>query len=426
MEFGVEWNQRLGRPQPPIRLREVWIMSGSAGIVSMGAYLPAREIRPEKKTGITEYLRNHTLLPREYIERINAEGHLPGAIETNEEGWSKQPWFETWMANLPPKRRADPFQGTMERRRVPLDPRSLRESIVPHPMLPSDAETLAGALALINGKIERNDIDLLLVASQVPDLLLPPNASLVQHKLQLRNAGAYHVDTCCSSFVTMMEVASGLVIAGLKKRILIIASYIDSIVNDKSSYFSVNTGDAAVAAVISKTDGDGYIASHSTSHGSRHDGVILQRRPPALFKSVGHGHTYEEAFITFYNQEANREIAANAQKDMVEAVEGALRKAGLSIHDIDFFVTHQPVHWAGNAWREALGVRKDRFFETFEKYGNIANCSAGVNLLEAVEKKLIKGGDTVLIASSGAGENHIAVLEKITPSLIRSLIPSEE
>ena len=401
-------------------------MSVSAGIISMGAYLPGRRISQEQKAGITGYLRDCTLLPKEYIEQIDAQGRLPGAIETNEEGWSKQPWFEAWMANLPPKRRADPFQGAKERRRVPPDPRSLRESIVPHPMLPSDAETLAGALALINGKIEKDEIDLLIVASQVPDLLLPPNASLVQHKLQLRNAGAYHVDTCCSSFVTMMEVASGLVKAGLKRKVLIVASYIDSIVNDKSSYFSVNTGDAAVAAVISETDGDGYLASHSTSHGNRHDGVILQRRPPALFRSVGHGHSYEQIFITFYNQEANREIAANAQKDMVEAVDGALRKAGLSTDDIDFFVAHQPVYWAGNAWREALGIREDRFFETFEKYGNIANCSAPVNLLEAIERKLIREGDTVLIASSGAGENHIAVLEKITPSLVWSLMLSEE
>ena len=397
-------------------------MSISAGIISMGAYLPARRISPTQKAELTSYLRDETLLPGEYVEQIEAQERLPGTIETNEEGWAKHPWFETWLAKLPPKRRADPFQGTKERRRVPSDPLSLRESIVPHPMLPSDAETLAGALALMNGKVDKDEIDLLIVASQVPDLLLPSNASLVQHKLQLRKAGAYHVDTCCSSFVTMMEIASGLVKAGIKKKILIIASYIDSLVNDKSSYFSIDTGDAAVAAVISETDdGNGYIASFSTSHGSRHDGIILQRRPPALFKSVGHGHIREEVFVTFYNQEANREIAANAQKDMVEVVDGALKKAGLSIHDVDFFVTHQPVHWAGNAWREALGIPEDRFFETFRKYGNIANCSAPVNLLEAIERKLIKESDTVLIASSGAGENHIAVLERITPSLVQSV-----
>jgi 3-oxoacyl-[acyl-carrier-protein] synthase III len=402
-------------------------MSISAGIISMGAYLPAGKISLRQKTDLAGYLRDETLLPREYIEQIEAQRQLPGTIETNEEGWERKTWFEAWLANLPPRHRADPFQGTKERRRVPADPLSLRESIVPHPMLPSDAETLAGALALVNGKIKKDEIDLLIVASQVPDLLLPSNASLVQHKLQLRNAGAYNVDTCCSSFVTMMEIATGLVKAGIKKKILIIASYIDSLVNDKSSYFSIGTGDASVAAVVSETAaGSGYIASFSTSHGSRHDGVILQRRPPALYRSADHGHILEEAFITFYNREANREIATHAQKDMAEAVHGALIKAGLSIRDVDFFVTHQPVHWAGNAWREALGIPADRFFETFKKYGNIANCSAPVNLLEAIEGELIREGDTVLIASSGAGENHIAVLERIAPSLVQSIRPSEK
>ncbi len=388
----------------------------------MGAYLPGKKITAGRKTQLVAYLEDETLLPEEYIEQINNQNQLPGAIETNEDGWERQPWFQTWLAHLPYKKLSDPFQGTKERRRVPMDPVSLRESIIPHPMLPSDAEMLSGALALINGHIDKDEIDLLMTASQVPDLLLPPNASLVQHKLQLKHAGAYHVDTCCSSFVTMLEIATGLVRAGMKKKILLIASYIDSFVNDKSEYFSVNTGDAAVAAVISKVDeGYGYIASYSTSYGGRHDGVILQRRPPHIFKSTTHGPYCEQAFITFYNPEANKEIAANAQKDMVSVVNEALKKAGLSMTDINFTVTHQPVYWAGDVWRKGLGIPKNRFYETFQKYGNIANCSAPVNLLEAIEQGLIKEGDTVLIASSGAGENYIAVIQKITPQLISSL-----
>ena len=62
------------------------------------------------------------------------------------------------------------------------------------------------------------------------------------------------MDTCCSSFVTMLEIAEGLVKAGMKRNVLIIASYIDSLVNDKSTYFAVNTGDAAVAAVVSNVE----------------------------------------------------------------------------------------------------------------------------------------------------------------------------
>jgi len=220
----------------------------------------------------------------------------------------------------------------------------------------------------------------------------------------------------------MVEIAAGLIKARLKRKILIVASYIDSLVNDKSTYFSVNTGDASVAAIISEVDeGYGFMASDSTSHGSRHDGVILQRRPPEISRSTDHGHSCEQSFVTFYNQTANKEIAANAQQDMLLVVNRALKKAGLSISDIDFCVTHQPVYWAGDVWREGLGVPRERFHETFETYGNIANCSAPVNLLEAIELKLVKANDIVLIASSGAGENHIAVIERITGDLVRSL-----
>jgi 3-oxoacyl-[acyl-carrier-protein] synthase-3 len=397
-------------------------MGSSVGIVSMGAYLPAKTIIPAQRQELVRYLRDQTHLPGEYIEQLESQNRFPGKIETNFEGWASQPWFDAWLAKLPPKKRGDPFQGTKERRRVPLDPVSVRESIIPHPMLPSDAETLAGALALLNGHINKDKIDLLLVASQVPDLLLPANASLVQHKLKLPNAGAYHIDTCCSSFVTMLEIAAAMVKAGIKKNVLIAASYIDSHVNDKSDYFSVNTGDAAVAAVVKEVGGDyGYVASASTSYGSRHDGVIIQRRPPELFRSAGHDPYYERPFVTFYNQEANKEIANHARSDMNHTVKQVLDKTGLAISDIDFCVTHQPVYWASSAWLEGLGIDEKRSYNSFEKYGNIANCSAPVNLLEAIEEGKVKEGDLVLIASSGAGENYIAILERITPQLVKSL-----
>ncbi len=387
----------------------------------MGLYLPAKPIAGKRKQALTGFLQE-TLLPKAYIDLIDQYEQLPGSIESNFDGWERQPWFKTWIANLPTSKQADPFQGTKERRRVPIDPESQAQSIVPHPMLPSDAETLAGALALVNGKIDKSEIDLLITSSQVPDLPLPPNASLVQHKLQLQNAGAFEVDSCCSSFITALEVAEALVRAGIKNKVLIVASYIDSMVTDKSDYFSVNTGDAAVAGVVARVEeGYGFITSHSTSHGSRHNGIILQRRSPQLIKQSGSRSRYEQEFVTFYNPQATKEIAANSQKDMVEVVGKALEKISLTVSDLDFLVTHQPVQWASPAWREALGFAPSKFYESFAKYGNIANCSAAANLYEAIELQLINAGNRVLMASSGAGENHIGLVEKITPELVNSV-----
>jgi len=357
----------------------------------------------------------------EYIDVIEEKGHLPGRVETNYDGWESQPWFDAWLESLPFKKREDPFQGAKERRRVPLDPVSVKKSLHPHPMLSSDAETLAGALALFNGGINKDEINLILVSSLVPDLHVPLNASRVQHKLGLKNAGAYNVDTCCSSFITMLEIAMTYVRSGVKKKVLVIGSALDSIINDKSSYFSVYIGDGAIAGIVGETGEDyGYIASHSTSRGERHEAIIFQKREPYLSINTQQGPTLEQEFVTFYNQELCKEIAHNAEYDIAEVVNETLKKAGMAVKDIDFFVTHQPVPWAPHAWRKAVGVPESKFYQSFETYGNMAVASVPTNLLEAIEKNLVKEGDRVMIASSGVGENHIALFQKIAPSLIKN------
>ncbi|MDQ1352989.1 MAG: hypothetical protein QG657_3295 [Acidobacteriota bacterium] len=392
----------------------------SAGIISMGGYLPAKEVPVNKQKEFVKFLKKETMLYPEYIHEIEDKGLLPGRIETNYDGWECHPWFDAWLERLPPKKRDNPFQGAKERRRVPMDPVSLRKSLRPHPMLSSDAETLAGAVAIFNGQVNKDEIDLVLCSSLVPDLHVPLNASLVQHKLGLKNAGAYNVDTCCSSFITMLEIAMTYIRMGVKKKVLIVGSALDSIINDKSSYFGVYIGDGAAAAVIGEVEEDyGYISSESSSIGSRHKAIIFQKRKPELIVSTQQGPTYEQEFVTFYNQELCKEIAHNAAHDMAKVVHKLLAKSGYSVADIDFFVCHQPVPWAANAWREAVGVPFEKFYESFEKYGNMAVASAPTNHLEAVEQGLIKEGDKVIIASSGVGENHIAVFHRVSPQLIK-------
>jgi 3-oxoacyl-[acyl-carrier-protein] synthase III len=66
----------------------------TAGMVSTGGYLPAKEIKDKRIAGLVEYLARETLLPREYTEQIEESGQLPGTIGTNSDGWEEQPWFE--------------------------------------------------------------------------------------------------------------------------------------------------------------------------------------------------------------------------------------------------------------------------------------------------------------------------------------------
>lgn len=393
-----------------------------AGLVSLAGYFPGANLTITQVGSLCAYLREHTLLGEDYIAMIEQEQKLPGTIETNYDGWISQPWYQTWLKQLPEKKQLDPFQGAVERRRVPLDPNSVRNTTRPHPMMPSDAETIAGALALLKWGKPKEEIDLLLSHSQVQDNPLPSNTSLIQHKLMLANAGAYGIDSCCSSFVTMVEVAASLVRSGAKRNVLIVNSIIDSFINDKGDYYSVNTGDAACAAVVSMVDGKvGYEGSFSLSRGELHDGIQFRRRAPKLFSPVSMLPSYEQDFVTFYNPKSVRAIGAKATEYLHNVVDKLSERTGIPVSEADFLITHQPVAWAPNAWRESLGFKEDKFYQSFEKYGNIATCCVAANLLEAIEQQLVKENERVLLASSGAGENHIALYEVLSPELVRNV-----
>lgn len=394
----------------------------NAGLISMGGYLPAKAVPANKKDNLVKFLRKETLLHHEYIDEIDQKGQMPGRVETNYDGWESQPWYDEWVSRLPPKKQANPFQGAVERRRVPMDPVSIKKSIHPHPMLSSDAETLAAAKAIYNAGIDKDEIDLVLCSSLVPDLPVPQNASLVQHKLGLKNAGAINVDTCCSSFITMMEIAMNYVRCGAKKKVLIVGSSLDSLINDKTTYYSVYIGDGAVAGIVGEVeDGYGYIASHSHSIGKRHKAIIFQKRAPKLLIPTSQGPNYEQEFVTFYDKDMQKEIAHETQNDIKRVSKKMFEQTQYTEKDIDFLVTHQPVPWTPESWRECLGVPKDRIYHSWEKYGNIAVASSAVNHMEAIEKGLIKAGDKTMIVSSGVGENHIALFHRISPLLVENV-----
>lgn len=394
-----------------------------AGLVSLAGYLPGTDLTSAQVQKLSKYLRENTYLNEEYVTMLVEEQKLPGYIETNYDGWISKPWYEAWVNQLPEKKRSDPFQGAEERRRVPLDPISVKKSTHPHPMLPSDAETIAGAMALLKWGKPKEDIDLVLVHSQVQDRPLPSNASLVQHKLQLTNAGAYSVDSCCSTFVTLVEIASALVNAGIKKNVLIVNSILDSMINDKSTYYSICTGDAACAAVVTAVDAEyGYEGSFSLSRGELHDGIVFHRRSPMLHVEVSNQPSFAQEFVTFLNAEACRTIGAKATEYLSHVVDKLVEKTGISVDKADFLVTHQPVAWAPMAWRDSLGFKPEQHYSSYEKYGNIATCSVPANLLHAIETGMLKPGARILMASSGAGENHIALYEKASPELIDNVL----
>jgi 3-oxoacyl-[acyl-carrier-protein] synthase III len=307
-------------------------------------------------------------------------------------------WDDIKFVDMPSGK--NPFKGIEERRMFSKD------------MLPSDIEAEAGRRALKDANILPEEIDLVLVQSMIPDELLPGNACIVQYKLGLKNAGAWTIDTCCSSFVTMVVTASNLIATGEFKKILIISSAYLSPMADYSQYLCSIIGDAAGAVVMGEVSEDkGYIASVCNSHGEFHKGFTLQLRQPLDYNRTHFMPSLEKPYLTF-GYEVMKEIGRDSTEHMKYILERVLEKSEMSSKDIDLFLSHQPCHWAHGAWRDSIGISAEKSYQTFSKYGNIASSVIPVNLFEANKLGMLKDGSNLLIASSGAGENHIAAILK--------------
>lgn len=322
--------------------------------------------------------------------------YMPETVVTNDF------WDDKEFINLPSRKtRESCFEGIVERRFFPED------------MLPSDAETEAGRRALENSNVKPEEIDLVLVHSMVPDEIIPDNASLVQYKLGLQNAGAWNMDTCCSSFVSMVISASSLIATGTFKKILIITSIFHSKIMDENDYLSVVIGDGASAVVMGEvSEGKGFLASHVSSDGYFHDAFTVRERMPLAHSYKRHYEAVPFKNLMTTNPEKTREMGRRTIDFMTPVMLAALEKAGQKPYDIDFFLSHQPVYWAHDAWREALGVAEGKSYQTFSMYGNLASTSIPASMYHALQENKISDGDVVMLASSGAGENHAAAVLK--------------
>ncbi len=305
-------------------------------------------------------------------------------------------WDNIRFNNL--KAGKNPFEGIQERR------------VFPQNMLPSDAEVKAGKQAMDRAGVSPDEIDLVMVQSMIQDEILPGNACLVQFRLGLRNAGAWTIDTCCSSFVTMVVTASNLIATGEFKKILIITSAFCSQLADYSDYQCCYLGDGAGAAVMGEvSEGHGYIASYCNSHGEYHKGFTLKTRQPYGYERRHFDPSLERPLLTF-EKDLIRDLGRKSTEHMKHVLEKVLEKSNLKPEDTDLFLSHQPCHWAHAVWRDSVGISSDKSYQTFNKYGNMASASIPVNLFEAHEKGLLDAGSNLIIASSGAGENHIAAV----------------
>jgi 3-oxoacyl-[acyl-carrier-protein] synthase-3 len=276
--------------------------------------------------------------------------------------------------------------------------------------IPSDMSVRAGERALEDAGARPEDVDLLLVATNFPDMVCPGSAPFIAEGLGLADAPFFDLKAGCSGFVYGLSVADGLIRARLHRRVLLIGAEALSRVTDWTDRQTcVLFGDGAGAALL-ELGGDDEGILGAALYGDAEKSLLLHMpgggtRTPASAESVAE----REHFVKMEGSGVFR----NAAPMMETATLDALRAAGLDLDDVDWIIPHQANVRIIDALIRRLDVAPERVIINLDRVANTSAASIPIALDEALRDGTIHRGDVVVMTAFGAGVTYGAVVVRI-------------
>jgi 3-oxoacyl-[acyl-carrier-protein] synthase-3 len=270
----------------------------------------------------------------------------------------------------------------------------------------SDLAVEAAKVTLKNAGLKIKDIDLIIVATSTPDNIFPSTACGVQSKLEADHIPAFDISAGCTGFLYGMILSEGLILSGIKKRILLIgAEFLTKVTNWKDRNTCVLFGDAAGAVILEESrDDSGMLSSYWKADGKLADLLSIPaggtRMPPTVQTIAQDLH--------FLHMKGN-EVFKHAVKRMGEAAVAALKMAGLEKDDIDYLIPHQANIRIIEATGRRLKLPPEKVYVNIQKYGNVSVATIPISLHELNDAGKLKDGTVLVMDAFGAGFTWAAV-----------------
>ena len=265
----------------------------------------------------------------------------------------------------------------------------------------SDLAAHAARKAMEAAGVTAHDIDLIVLATTTPDMLLPSTAALLQAKLGVRpGAAVFDVQAVCTGFMYAITVAEAMVSRGQFKCALVIgAETLTRYLNWKDRNSCVLFGDGAGAAILKPADQPGILSSHLHADGNL--SPILR-----LNASFAGGKIHGNPFVELDGQA----VFKVAVRVLEECAREALEHNRVPVEQLDWLVPHQANLRIISAAADRLGVPMSRVVTTVQRHGNTSAASAILALDEAVRDGRIKPGQLVMLQGVGGGMTWGSVL----------------
>ncbi|GAL21921.1 beta-ketoacyl-ACP synthase III [Vibrio maritimus] len=305
-----------------------------------------------------------------YSKILGTGSYLPSQIRTNADLEKMVDTTDEWIVTR---------TGIKERRIAAED-----ETV-------ADMGYEASLKAIEMAGIDKNDIDLIIVATTSSSHAFPSSACQVQAKLGIQGCPAFDMAAACTGFVYALSVADQHIRSGMCKNVLVIGSdCLSKTVEEIDRSTIILFGDAAGAVVLGASEEPGIISTHLYADGRFGDLLSLEMpvRGGELDK--------------WLNMSGN-EVFKVAVTQLSKLVKDTLSANDMSKEDLDWLVPHQANYRIISATAKKLGMSMDQVVLTLDRHGNTSAATVPTALDEAVRDGRIKRGQNLLLEAFGGG-----------------------
>lgn len=273
----------------------------------------------------------------------------------------------------------------------------------------SDLVVEASKKAIEDAKINKEDIDLIIVGTISSDNAYPSTANWVQKKLGIKPIPSFDIGAACSGFLYGLIVADSFIKIGTAKKVLVAgAEIMTRIMNWEDRNTCVLFGDGAGAVVLGPTNEDkGILSTYWGADGNLGD--LLKQ--PAGGSAMPATHETVDKKLHAIHMEGNK-VFKHAVLRMQEAAIKALELANLTGNDVDLYIPHQANMRIIEATIERAKIPLEKTFINIDKIANISSATIPIGLDQAKKAGRIKPGDNVLMSAFGGGLTWAGIVVK--------------
>jgi 3-oxoacyl-[acyl-carrier-protein] synthase III len=260
------------------------------------------------------------------------------------------------------------------------------------------------------GLLRPEEIDALILVTQSPDHFMPPTSNIIQGRMNLKHdIFCLDINQGCAGFIIgLIQAFLMLEQDSIRKVILINADIMSRKTSpkDRNSYPLI--GDAASITVVERDEEDSIIHANLKMDGTRNEALMIPaggfRLPSsletAILEDVGDNNLRAKDHLRM----DGTAVFNFVQVDVPPMIESLLELAGVQMHEVDYFLFHQPNRFMLQKLADKLRVPYAKMPSNIvENFGNSSGVTIPMAIAFNLGAQLSTGHFCVCLAGFGVG-----------------------